>query len=257
MYHRIVSDICPVPGRDAEEMRFAIPLEEFIWQLDCIVSMGLRGMSVGDGLAAVGEGGSVPPDGVILTFDDGNRSDFMHALPILKERNFTATFFVCTSRIGAEGGLGNEMIEELALEGMEIGSHGMTHRFLPLLNAEEEMIECGQSKQMLAEVSRGEIKYFAPPGGRYKHRTIRLLERLGYEAVCTSDFGYNPILIPPYVLKRIPIRGGTGRNLFHTILSRSVVKLLPGYGRAASVKMIRKLLGEKLYARARGIGRER
>lgn len=33
MYHRIVSEKCPIPDDDGEESRYAVELEDFEWQL--------------------------------------------------------------------------------------------------------------------------------------------------------------------------------------------------------------------------------
>ena len=42
-------------------------------------------------------------DLVCLTFDDGNRSDFEHALPMLEQYGYSATFYICGNRIGNRG----------------------------------------------------------------------------------------------------------------------------------------------------------
>ena len=62
-----------------------------------------------------------------LTFDDGNISDAVVALPALVSRGLTACFFVCAGRIGLEGYLDRSAMNELISAGMEIGSHGWNH----------------------------------------------------------------------------------------------------------------------------------
>src|SRR6185312_11876791 len=59
-------------------------------------------------------------DDVQLTFDDGNLSDINHALPALRERGLTATFFVVAGRIGTAHFLDEDDIRMLAAEGMTI-----------------------------------------------------------------------------------------------------------------------------------------
>jgi peptidoglycan/xylan/chitin deacetylase (PgdA/CDA1 family) len=44
--------------------------------------------------------GELPPKPIVITFDDGDRSVFEHAWPILDRYGFTATFFVVTSKVG-------------------------------------------------------------------------------------------------------------------------------------------------------------
>ena len=62
-----------------------------------------------------------------ITFDDGNASDTEVALPLLRDRDLTASFFVCAGRIGEDGYLDAAAIRELAAAGMGIGSHGWSH----------------------------------------------------------------------------------------------------------------------------------
>jgi peptidoglycan/xylan/chitin deacetylase (PgdA/CDA1 family) len=253
MYHRISSPECPLPREAVEERRYALPLEEFARQLDCMVSSGYRGVAVGDAFDASLTGEAIPDNWVVLTFDDGNRSDFVHALPLLRDKGFSATFFIGTSRIGNEGGLEAGMIEELAAGGMEIGSHGMSHQFLPSLSKEDEVEECVQSKRILAELSGHEVRFFAVPGGRYKPRTIRALRRCGYSAVCTSKFGYNSRM-PSFLLRRIPIHRGTTRTTFDAVLRRSIARLIPGYCRTTVVELTRSIIGERMYKKIRTAG---
>src|SRR6266403_2261998 len=40
--------------------------------------------------------GLLPPDGVLVTFDDGYADNFEHALPILRRHGIRALFFVTT-----------------------------------------------------------------------------------------------------------------------------------------------------------------
>lgn len=218
--------------------------------MDSMVSLGYRGVSVGEIFDVCKEGEAVPKNWVVMTFDDGNRSDFVHALPLLADRGFSATFFVGAARIGNETGLEEKMIEDLVSGGMEIGSHGMSHRFLPSLSAGEEMEECSRSKLVLSEIAGREIRFFALPGGRGKRRTIHTLRRLEYSAVCTSQYGYNSSR-QSFLLKRFPIHQGITRPTFHAILKRSIAKLLPGYCETTAVNAARAILGERIYRKIR------
>jgi peptidoglycan/xylan/chitin deacetylase (PgdA/CDA1 family) len=70
----------------------------------------------------VTRGGSNLP--VEITFDDGNESDALIALPELAKRNIKATFFVIGGRIGSPHYLDRAALRDLISAGMEIGSHG-------------------------------------------------------------------------------------------------------------------------------------
>lgn len=62
-----------------------------------------------------------------ITFDDGNISDAVVALPALVDRGLTASFFVCAGRIGLSGYLDKSAMIDIISSNMDIGSHGWGH----------------------------------------------------------------------------------------------------------------------------------
>lgn len=259
MYHRIVSPVCPIPGGEGdetrrEEARYAVDLGEFEWQLQCLKSMGLAGVSVRMAHEALASGDAVPPDWVVISFDDGNRSDYEHAFPLLSGVGFSATFFVGCARIGVDGGLEEAMLNEICHKGFDVGSHGMTHRFLTNLGPDDEENELRGSKETLERITGQPVDFFAPPGGRIGRRGISALKRLSYKAVCTSEFGYNDRKTCRFSYARIPIGASTSRALFRDYLRGSLVRLYPLYVRSAVLQVARKMMGETLYRRFRTLG---
>jgi peptidoglycan/xylan/chitin deacetylase (PgdA/CDA1 family) len=254
MYHRIVSEKCPVPGGDPDEVRYAVDLDEFRWQMNHIAGAGRRGVSMKQAYDLLERGGRVPSEWVVLTFDDGNLSDFVHALPIFKQLEFTATFFVGGNRVGADGGVEPEMLAELSENGMDIGSHGMTHRFLTALDAGDEEEELSRSKSLLERAAGEEVLFFAPPGGRIGRRGIVALRRLSYRAVCTSVFGFNSCSRRRFEYRRIPVTAATTRPRFGQFLDAAAPRLLSLYARDRVLRLAKKVLGEAGYKRIRSLG---
>ena len=71
---------------------------------------------------------------VILNFDDGRKTQFTEAKPILDKYGFKATFYVVCTYIGAKVGYMNwQEVETLHREGHDIASHGMHHIHLDKL----------------------------------------------------------------------------------------------------------------------------
>jgi peptidoglycan/xylan/chitin deacetylase (PgdA/CDA1 family) len=89
---------------------------------------------------------------VILNFDDGRKSQFTQAKPILDKYGFKATFYVVCNYIGKKGGYmdWNE-IKTLHKEGHDIGSHSMNHVRLEKLSKKNVEYEVGQSKKCLRD----------------------------------------------------------------------------------------------------------
>lgn len=126
---------------------------------------------------------------VRVSVDDGNVSDLEVILPALKCRSLMATFFPIAGRIGEPGSLSASAIRELRDEGMPIGSHGMRHRPWRRLTADEEYEEFVVARERLMDVLQRPVNAAACPRGAYDRRSLRVLRRLGYSHVFTSDRG--------------------------------------------------------------------
>jgi peptidoglycan/xylan/chitin deacetylase (PgdA/CDA1 family) len=248
MYHRIESSECPV--FDREEHRYAIGLEEFAWQMKFIDRAGLQCITVSEAVDGI-RAGALPKGRIVLTFDDGNRSDVVHALPMLATRGFRATFFVNMNTIEKPDGLDASMIRKLADRGMEIGSHGMTHRFLTVLAEQEQRIEIETSREALGGIAGREVRAFSPPGGRMHKQSIEIVKASSYASICSSRFGFNDTSSDPFRLKRIPITSRTGRADFAAIVRGNRMMLARHYAKAYAVWCARIALGESIYRRSR------
>ena len=68
-----------------------------------------------------------------ITIDDGYRSVYDLAYPILKKHNFTATLFIYTDFVdNSPNALTWEQLRELAQAGFEVEAHTITHADLTL-----------------------------------------------------------------------------------------------------------------------------
>ena len=126
---------------------------------------------------------------VRISFDDGNASDVHNALPALRARGLTATFFVVTGRPATPGFLDDEDVSTRAAAGMTIGCHGMHHRPWRKLGEGELREETLVSRRRLEEIVGRPVTLAACPFGSYDRRVLRSLRRYGYDRVFTSDRG--------------------------------------------------------------------
>jgi peptidoglycan/xylan/chitin deacetylase (PgdA/CDA1 family) len=132
-----------------------------------------------------------------LTFDDGYE-DFMHtALPVLEELGFSATVFVVAGRLGGENDwhhlyeprprlrlLTAEALREVSGRGMEVGSHGMTHRQLLNLDPITMDREVNDSRRILSEILGEVVEGFSYPYGRFSYSAVEAVRRAGYAYAC-------------------------------------------------------------------------
>ena len=93
---------------------------------------------------------------VILTFDDGYKSQYTNAKPILDKYGYKATFYIVCNNVGGGEGMVHpnvkmtwEDIIALYNEGHDIGSHTMSHDDLDSLSERGIEYEVGGSKECL------------------------------------------------------------------------------------------------------------
>lgn len=128
-------------------------------------------------------------ENVVITFDDGNTSDYHIALPALLKRGMRATFFICSGRIGKPTFLNSAQVRDMRFSGMAIGSHGINHKPWRTLGRHELHEEIADSRKVLEDICMEPIDMAACPFGSYDRRVLGVLRNSGYRAVFTSDGG--------------------------------------------------------------------
>ena len=146
----------------------------------------------------------IEKNSVVITFDDGNKSDIVHAYPALNNNSTPASFFLVSSWIGKSEYLDiesiNLMLKKRDLSGNSLFSfecHSLSHPFL--LKARKEMIgkyeyeqfldtEIGKSRQAIFEITKKEPNWFSLPYGEgaQDELIIKIAKKNGYTGIRTS-----------------------------------------------------------------------
>ena len=167
--------------------------------------------------------GQIPKKSIIITIDDGWRSTYDIAFPILKKYGYPATLFVYTDLIvGSEKTLSWDLIQEMANNGMDIQCHTKSHRNLTTTDQKEsykdyfEAIEKELSvcKTMVKKKLSRDVKYLAYPYGDTNPLVNELLKKQGYRGAFTVKRGGNPFFIHNYRVNRSMIYGDFDLNQF-------------------------------------------
>lgn len=124
---------------------------------------------------------------VLLSFDDGNRSDVDVALPALMARDRTATFFALAGRLDDPRSLSAHDLHALRANGMSVGNHGWSHVPWRGLSTADGQREFFDARRALEDASGGAVIDAALPLGRYDRASLRRLKEAGYRTVYTSD----------------------------------------------------------------------
>ena len=159
-------------------------------------------------LAAIGQGTPLPPHPVLITFDDAQVSPYIHAVPILKQYGFTATFFIMTVRIGQAGALSAPQIQALTAAGFTIGGHTWNHPILARQSPAQINLQLDRSAaDLTALLGRAPI-YFAYPDGLYNAQVVAALQAHGYRAAFRLQDRHDPVVDPAFMIPRRIIPDG-------------------------------------------------
>jgi len=130
------------------------------------------------------------PHGLVsIDFDDGWASIFENAIPILEAANINSTQYIATAKLGQEGYVTAQEVQQMNALGHEIGAHTRTHPFLTTLSQQDMELEIAGSKQDLIDLGITPAS-FAYPFDDYNAQTDAIAQA-NYDIVRTSDTGFN------------------------------------------------------------------
>ena len=121
-----------------------------------------------------------------------------------------------------------DQAREMDANGVEIGSHTLTHPILTNVGDERLRRELSDSKSRLEEVLGRQVDQFCYPNGDNDERVRREVARAGYRAAVTVESGLNQGGDDPLTLRRIH----TQRDLTHFLQSTSGFEQLKDHVRS-------------------------
>jgi peptidoglycan/xylan/chitin deacetylase (PgdA/CDA1 family) len=123
-----------------------------------------------------------------ISFDDGHRSNYENAYPLLEESGLKATFFVLAGCVGTGGHyISWEQARKMAAAGHRIQSHGWSHRLWTQCDATQLAEELVRSKRELEDRLGTEVDSLSAPGGRWNERVLEICASAGYKRLFHSN----------------------------------------------------------------------
>lgn len=146
---------------------------------------------------------SLPNDGgryASVTFDDGFENIYTNALPELKKRGIPSTLFIVSDFLGQSrawehrGGddtrqervMTEEQLRKIPNELVLIGSHTMTHPYLPKASVEQMYEELRGSRLKLEKMVNCPVKLFSFPYGAFTEEVVATCREAQYDRVFTA-----------------------------------------------------------------------
>ena len=147
----------------------------------------------------------------MLTIDDGYRSVYDVAWPILKKHNVKATLFNYTDFIGAPAALTWEQVKEMSASGLiEIESHAKSHSSLS--QQPSDTSEAAYLARLRKEIAGSNTvfqrhlgrapSFLSYPYGNSSKQASNVARQEGMALAATVTRGRNAVFADPYLLHR-------------------------------------------------------
>jgi peptidoglycan/xylan/chitin deacetylase (PgdA/CDA1 family) len=212
MYHN-VSPVAPPKFR-----KYTVSPSSFAAQMRILALARYRVIRLDAYVDARRAGSPLSPRTAVITFDDGFRDAIRYAVPILRARRFTATFFIVAGLLGRRSEWLADSVADLALAdgdtvlqlhrgGFQIGAHSMTHPRLSRLSDQDVIGELSRSRAVLEDLLGSTVTHMAYPFGDYDARVRSRAADTGYRSACSVRIGRSAPDDDVLGLHRIPISG--------------------------------------------------
>lgn len=188
-----------------------MPSDLFEKQMRYLKENNYHTISPADLLGFLNFSQQIPRRSVLITVDDGYRSVYEVAYPILKRYGFVATLFIYTDYIGLSSkALSWDDLRQLKAAGFTIGSHSVSHADLTRQGKDETdqaflarvKHEVVVSKQILDRELDQDTIIFSFPFGRSDEKSVALAKVAKYKMAVTVERGNNPFFSNPLDLRR-------------------------------------------------------
>lgn len=244
LYHSVTDS--PTPGLE----RITISPARFAEHLDLLIYEDRPVLPLAQVASHISSGTSLPEGAVVVTVDDGLADFADHAWPELRARGMPASLYAVAGyldghsrwlpgRAGDSAMLGARDLRALADDGVDIGSHTMTHPQLdlvPLSRARREIVE---SKDALEQMLGRPVSTFAYPHGHHTRAIKDLVMAAGYSSASAVRNMVSHDRDDIFALARLTITDG--------VTAGELDRLLQGRGvhRAPRRELLRTKAGRK------------
>jgi len=197
--------------------RYYVAVENFRTQMQALVEWGYTSITPAYFRKVLVEGGELPLRPVLITFDDGDQDVYQNAYPIMRQYGFVGTFYIVTSRMGAEGYVGVDQLKELIASGWEIGSHTIDHIDLTT-NHDQARYEMLQSRIDLEDALSVTVTSIAYPYGLVDSFIATKAQDYGYFTGMGLGILTKHTWGSMYYLNRREVHGDMDINTFASLL---------------------------------------
>lgn len=178
-------------------------------------------LPLADAVHRLDRSGRLPRGTTALTFDDGFRSVYDHALPLLIRHSMPATVFLVAQTLTVEGQrvdwvdtppsfklstLDVDQVRDLQTLGVRFESHSWSHADLTRLSFSQCVRDLRESRELLESLLGHPVRLLAYPRGRHNAAVRAAARQAGYSYAFTLPDIREPV--GPYAVPRVGLYRG-------------------------------------------------
>ena len=204
----------------------------------------------------IGKRASLPKNAVVITIDDGWASTYTEIFPEMQKRKFPFTVFIYPKIIGqTSNALTWKQIKEMSDAGVDIQSHSLSHPFLTrgrhrsmgdVQYAEWIDRELSESKRLLEKNTGKKVQFLAYPYGDYDEKLAKVVEKAGYRAALTCNFGLVRKGSNPFEMKRFVIDDRMDFAAFRRYLGANPMQIAEASPKTGKVDPAARVISAKI-----------
>ena len=167
----------------------------------------------------------LPEKAVVITIDDGYKSVYENAWPVLKDFHYPFTVFLYAkaTKNRHSNYMTWEQVREMKDAGVDFQNHGFAHEHMAFVPPGMDMhdyrtwirADLAVSTKILSEELEERPSFFAVPYGEYNQIVLEEIRSFGYEAIILQDPGSVSSDTDPFAIPREPILGNEWATMEH------------------------------------------
>src|SRR5262245_9062929 len=180
--------------------------EDFTAQMDWLASHHFHAVTLHRVYDYWTRGSPLPPEPIVISFDDGTMGQDTHALPVLRRLRWPGVLNLKVNALKSQYTLPPWRVQQMLAAGWELDSHTITHPDLTHVDDAQLWQEVHGSRVELQQMFHVPVDFFCYPSGRYDAHVVAAVHRAGYLGATTTNYG----LARPgdlYTLSRVRIDG--------------------------------------------------
>jgi peptidoglycan/xylan/chitin deacetylase (PgdA/CDA1 family) len=205
MYHVVEAPRAGVPNP-----LLYVAGKTFAREMSWLDRHGFEGVTLDEVENAWAGRGLLPKRPIVVSFDDGYRSQETTAMPVLRRHHWPGVLSLTLGNMNDPGDpITPNQVQKLVDAGWELASHTISHVDLRTVSKRRLRHEVRDSRRIIRYVFRVPVDNFTYPAGLYNRRDVAAVKAAGYRGA----MGVAPGLAKrraPYDLQRIRVINSMG-----------------------------------------------